>query len=133
MKKGNEDYINYRVARAHEALDEAEMLWKAEHYNTSVSRLYYACFYIVDALLLRTGNTASTHSGTQNQFAKHFVKTGVIEKESGEFYYRLFQFRQESDYKYMFQIDHDLAEPWLAKATAFVAAVEQLIRTGEAQ
>lgn len=44
--------IAYRLQRAREALDEADLLLDRNHINTFVNRVYYACFYSVTALLL---------------------------------------------------------------------------------
>jgi len=44
-------YIRYRLGRAREALDEARLLLEADHLATAVTRIYYACFYAVSALL----------------------------------------------------------------------------------
>jgi uncharacterized protein (UPF0332 family) len=49
------DLIQYRTRRAHEAMEEARLLADTGHWNTCVSRLYYACFYIVSALLAKQG------------------------------------------------------------------------------
>ena len=45
------DFMQYRIARARETLDEAEILADSGYWNACVSRLYYACFYVVSALL----------------------------------------------------------------------------------
>lgn len=133
MSGSTGDIIQYRLERAHEGLDEAAILWKTEHYNSYVSRLYYACFYAVSALLLQNGLASSTHSGTQNLFAQHFVKSGKVLKETGELYYTLFHYRQESDYKDLYKIDKELAEPWLAAATKFIETVEGLINDSNSE
>ena len=52
MTKEEKDLVAYRMERAHEAIDEAKMLFEAGHINSYVNRLYYACFYAVSALLL---------------------------------------------------------------------------------
>ena len=43
MTDAQQAYMRYRLDRAREALEEAEILWKTAHYNTYVNRLYYAC------------------------------------------------------------------------------------------
>ena len=48
------------------------------HYNTAVNRLYYACFYAVNALLLKYGIPAHTHNGTKSMLGLHFVSNGKI-------------------------------------------------------
>ena len=45
--------MHYRMERADEALEEAAILSERCHYNAAVNRLYYACFYAVQALLLK--------------------------------------------------------------------------------
>ena len=48
-----EDVVKHRLNKSDEALQEAQVLAKMDHYNTTVSRLYYAVFYSVSALLLK--------------------------------------------------------------------------------
>jgi hypothetical protein len=54
--------VQYRMARANEALEEARLLFDANHLHTYVNRLYYACFYAMSALLLTRGRSASKHA-----------------------------------------------------------------------
>ena len=121
-------HIRYRLERAHEALEEAAILWQTGHYNAYVNRLYYACFYAINALLLQGGYASSTHSGTRHLFSQHFVKTGQVSKEHADIYYALFHYRQESDYKDNYRIDQQLAEPWLRNTRQFVSIIEGLVR-----
>lgn len=76
--------VKYRLSRAEEALEEAEVLYKSNHLNASVNRLYYACFYAVSALLLNEGLSSSKHSGIRSLFNQHWVKTGRVSKELGQ-------------------------------------------------
>ncbi len=52
MKEETRTLVTYRLERACEALEEADILLERGHANTFVNRLYYACFYAVSALLL---------------------------------------------------------------------------------
>ena len=122
--------IKYRLERAHEALEEAALLFSNGYDNSYVNRLYFACFYAGHALLRQNRVSATMHAMTPTQFAKYFVHTGLVDKETGEFYSKLFRYRQESDYKDYYVIDHDLAAPWMEQARAFVATIEQLITSG---
>jgi uncharacterized protein (UPF0332 family) len=47
------DLVQYRLRRARETLQDAHILANAERWNPCVNRLYYACFYVVSALLIR--------------------------------------------------------------------------------
>ncbi|GAK61053.1 hypothetical protein U27_00951 [Candidatus Vecturithrix granuli] len=52
MNAYQDDYIQYRLTRAREALRAAKLLADAKEYNSCVNRLYYAVFYAINALLL---------------------------------------------------------------------------------
>ena len=84
MSKYEADYIKYRLSRAKETFEEAQLLATKARWNGCVNRLYYACFYAVSALLYKHGINSKTHSGTNTQFAHHFVKSEKASKEAGE-------------------------------------------------
>lgn len=71
--ESKKDLVKYRLERAHETLEDAELL--AEHYkwNSCINRLYYACFYAVTALLLKNGFKAFTHNGVKSVFSENFI------------------------------------------------------------
>ncbi|MBQ6047665.1 MAG: HEPN domain-containing protein [Bacteroidales bacterium] len=58
-----EEYIAYRVAKSEEVFEAARILYDAGQWNSRVNRLYYACFYIASALLLRRNIGAKSHGG----------------------------------------------------------------------
>jgi uncharacterized protein (UPF0332 family) len=49
-----EDYIRYRIERAYKTLLEVESHLSNGFWNTAINRMYYACFYAVSALLVKT-------------------------------------------------------------------------------
>lgn len=51
----SEDYAEYRLQRAKETIAEVEKHIENEFRNTSINRMYYACFYAVGALLIKHG------------------------------------------------------------------------------
>ena len=125
---GTEEVIAYRLARAHETLEEARLMAESGHWNTCVNRLYYACFYAATALLLQEGFASAKHSGVRGFLNQHFVKTGVLEQELGALYNELFDSRNESDYRDLLRLDADRVQPLLPRAGRFVEAVDGLIR-----
>ena len=126
MTGSDGELIEYRMERAHEALEEARLMASYGHANTAVNRLYYACFYAVSALLQSRGLSAAKHSGIRSLFGQHFVKTGLVSKELAAFYNDLFESRQESDYEDFFRVDPQLVGPWLDKAEQFIEAIVEL-------
>ena len=118
--------IQYRLERANETLQEAQLMADNDHWNATVDRLYYACFYSVHALLISHDHQTHTHSGAKNAFHQHFVKTGQVPLELSRFYDLLFNQRQSGDYGDFKTFDESAAS-WLPIARKFVAAVEKLI------
>lgn len=118
-------YINHRLGRAREALDEAKLLLDAGHLATAVTRIYYACFYAVSALLLTEGRSSTKHSGVRALFDQHWVKSGRISKELGRFYRDMFERRQESDYADLVSYKPAEVSEWLEQSRGFVKQVSQ--------
>ena len=106
----------YRLERAHESLEEAEILINKGHSNTFVNRLYYACFYAVSALLLTRGLSSAKHSGIRSLFHQNFVKSGMVNTELGQLYDRLSDNRQKGDYADLIRFDPDEVRNWYDEA-----------------
>jgi uncharacterized protein (UPF0332 family) len=121
------DLIRYRIARARESLKEAHVLAEAGHWNACVNRLYYACFYAVSALLSTYELSYSKHSGVRSCFNHHFVKTGMVSKETAVIYNSLFERRQEGDYEEFITFKEPDVKPWIKDTESFVNAIQTLI------
>jgi len=86
--------VQYRLERASEALDEAELLFESGHLRTYVNRLYYACFYAVSALLVTKGFSTSKHAHLRALLHKELIRPGIIPLEYGQLFDLLFNNRQ---------------------------------------
>lgn len=123
-----DDLVNYRITRASETLDEAKLLFSEKHYEGSVNRLYYACFYAANALLLSSGLSSKKHSGVRALLHQHFVKTEKLSKELGNLYDTLYDFRERSDYEDLMRLDPLIAETNIPRVEAFLHAVEHIVK-----
>lgn len=65
-KESKEALIAYRINRTDETLREAELMYNEGHYNGAVNRLYYACYYISMALLLKKGHQGPNSFRSEN-------------------------------------------------------------------
>ena len=119
--------IAYRISRAHEALEEAMILFNAGHVNSYVNRLYYACFYATSALLLTKNLSTNRHGHLRSLLHKEFVKTGSIPQEMGKHFDLLFTNRQKGDYADLVVFKADEVAGWLAQTKAFVSHIEALL------
>jgi len=93
-----QELVKYRIKKARETFNEVSLHVENKLWNTAINRLYYACYYAVIALLIDKDIKAQTHSGVRQMFGLHFVKSGLIDKESGKFYTDIFDMRQTGDY-----------------------------------
>lgn len=91
------ELTSYRIKRAKETLLEVEFQIANQKWNTAVNRMYYACYYAVIALLNWNGVNTKTHSGVRQMFGLHFIKTGIISLELGDFYTDIFEMRHTGD------------------------------------
>ena len=120
--------IAYRMERAHEAIEEAKMLFDAAHLNSYVNRLYYACFYAVSALLLTKNFSTSKHGYLRSLMHREFVKTGLITKELGGHFDILFDSRLKGDYGDFTRFEADEVVDWLEETQKFISHVETLLQ-----
>jgi uncharacterized protein (UPF0332 family) len=118
--------IRYRVERAHESLAEARLLLEGGHVNTSVSRLYYACFYAASAALLVHDLVATTHGGLRTLIHQRLVKPGLLPLDMGRFYDTLFDNRQKGDYADLVCFDVRDVQGWLDRTAEFVRHLTEL-------
>jgi uncharacterized protein (UPF0332 family) len=121
-----QDLIQYRIERARETFEEALLMQREGHWNSCANRLYYACYYAVSALLATKGLASSKHTGMKALFNQHFVKTGLVAKENGRLYNRLFDARQEGDYVDFVVFEGDDVEPWIRQVKGFIETISRL-------
>jgi len=119
--------VQFRVEKAKNTFSEIALLVDNELWHTAANRLYYACYYVVSALLIQNGIEVRTHHGTINQLGLLFVKTGLISLENGDLYKRLFELRQTGDYSDWITVKESDIVPLLEPAENFIKTIEQLI------
>jgi uncharacterized protein (UPF0332 family) len=122
-----EDYIKYRLQRANNTISETKILIENKLWNTTVNRLYYACFYAVGALLVKHGVTVASHSGCRQKFGQLFVQTGIINRDLGKHFSELFEKRQKGDYNDFFDFDEETVLRLHQPSIDFIRAIEMLI------
>ncbi len=131
MNPEKSEYVYRRIANAKRTLDEVNIHIENKLWNTAVNRLYYACFYAVTALLYNYDLDTKSHSGTQTVFGHHFVKTGIISKESGKFYTKIFGMRQNADYEDEIEYEKEDVLQLLQPATDLISAIEDVLAKGK--
>ncbi|TVR75176.1 MAG: HEPN domain-containing protein [Marinilabiliales bacterium] len=123
--ESRDDYIRYRYQRGLESYDDALILLEKKRWNTIINRLYYACFYAVIALLLKKNIETHTHDGARNQFNLQFIKKGLIDKNQGKLFSKLFDYRQKGDYGDLFDFDEQLVLPLFDQVKVFLKEIKK--------
>lgn len=118
--------FSYRKKQAEDTLQDArKMLQSGIGPKSIVNRAYYALFYATLALFLKNNIDLKTskHSGVIALFDKEFVHSGRIDKEYSKILHRVFEIRQESDYKELFEISSDEAYEIVQLAEKFLQVI----------
>ena len=113
---------HHRIARAHAALDEADLLIEQQYFSGALNRVCYAAFYAARALLGTRNLDSSRHSGVIALFQEHFVRTGLVPTDTARALPRAFEKRQTSDFG-------DFSEPSSDEVRALRGQIEAFVRT----
>jgi len=125
-----ETLFSYRFQQAEETLSEAKkMLEDSFSPRSIINRSYYAMFYTLLALFLKTGiNTkTSKHIGVISLFDKEFVKTGKIDKHYSTILHETFDARQEGDYKEFIELSLEDASHFVKLAEEFLEGIRNIV------
>jgi uncharacterized protein (UPF0332 family) len=129
MSEDRERLVVYFLERAEETLHDAKKLSSDKAWNSALNRLYYACFYAVQAALhQKISLDVKTHSGIKTQFNIHFTKEKMISLELSSFYSMLMQRRGESDYAAFEKLNSEDVLPLIPQAEEFIQALKNIIQ-----
>ncbi len=127
MTGTKKELIKYRLERAKDTLDDANILAEKSKWNSTINRLYYAAYYAITALLLNSDFKATTHNGTKSLFSEHFIKNGIFPEEVGKTYSQLFTWRQKGDYTDLFDFTEEKVVPYFEPVERLIHLVEQAV------
>ena len=116
------------ILRAERYLKSARLLIEDGDYESAVSRVYYAMFYCVEALLLTKGLSFSSHKAVIAAFGERFIKTGVFSKDLGKALTGAFEKRQFGDYEFTFVITGQDADEILEQGKGFISTIASYLK-----
>jgi len=125
-----EALLAYRLREAEETMTDARTILEAGgSTRTVINRSYYAMFYGVLALFIQEGTDIRTskHAGVIGLFDREFVHTGKFPVEYSRMLHRLFDARQESDYKEFIQYSPEEARKFFEMAGTFLGGVREFL------
>jgi uncharacterized protein (UPF0332 family) len=113
-------------AHARDELAAAEALLAAGHPRVALTRVYFAAFHAVRALLYRGGFEPQSHRGVHALFHAHYVRGGSVDSGDASIFARLQKYREEADYSVGFGDDASFVARELEAARGLVERVGAL-------
>lgn len=121
------DLAKYRLARAREDLETAEVNLVSGKFRASVNRSYYAVFHSIRAVTALDHFDSSKHSGVIAWFNQHYVKTGIFDKELSKIIDSCYRLREKADYDDFYLVAKEEAELQIKKAKIVYQTIEVYI------
>lgn len=121
------DLILYRIGRAEQAYIEAVDSARMGYWILAINRLYYALFYISNALLIDKGITVKSHAGVIVKISQSFVKTGLLTKEDGRLLSLLQNMRCEGDYDEFVDWNEEQVAPFFSPVRQLMDKMKGMI------
>jgi len=120
-------HVAAELERSAQSLQAARVLIDAGLLSDAESRVYYAAYHAVLALLVTQDLQPRSHAGVSQLLGLHFVKTGRLEADDARLFARLQKYRVEADYSTEFILTAAALEEDLAACSAFVGRVRAVI------
>jgi uncharacterized protein (UPF0332 family) len=127
--RNSEELCRYRLHQAEDTITEAMLLQNSGHYRGAVNRACYAMFYAIQVLIVQNKVKVSKHSATISYFDRHFVKTGIFDKNFSKWFHRLFDLRQDADYGDLFEPTPTQCNEAIEQAKEFVFQIKAYFET----
>ena len=130
-KSNSENYkstlIDYWKDKAFESLDAARSDYAAGRLTPAVRNTYYACFYVLTAVLLKMEKDFKKHTAVRAALHRDLIKTGMLDASWGRFYNTIFDSRHEGDYQPLVTFEKGQVEEFLEQAKGFLQEMEKLL------
>jgi len=129
MEKRQLDLSNYRLDKAKDDVETAELNLKNNKLCQSINRSYYSMFHAARALLAVDKLDSQKHTGVISLFNQHYIKPGKIEHEFSRMLFDAFEIRNESDYNDFYIAVKKDAHIQLENAKKFLKRIQKYIET----
>ncbi|PKP60278.1 MAG: HEPN domain-containing protein [Candidatus Altiarchaeales archaeon HGW-Altiarchaeales-2] len=114
------EQLETMIRKAERSLASAKRQIEEGDYDFASSRVYYAAFYAMEAILLTENMVFSKHGAVIGAFNQHFIKPGIFPKEFSKLITRIFRERHIGDYEFDLSIGEDEAKEDLEHAERIV-------------
>jgi uncharacterized protein (UPF0332 family) len=113
------------LAKSEQFIRSARILANHKDFDSAISRLYYAMFFVAEALLDKLGLSFSSHHAIIAAFGQHFAKTQQVDPRFHRILITPFDMRQRGDYSVDSGFTRTDVDNLLVEATNFLAVARQ--------
>ncbi len=121
------DLARYKLERAREELDTAELLFENEKLKAANNRAYYSIYYSLTAVLCLEPIAFKRHKDTIGYFNKNYVHAGLFPGEIGRNIAKAAKVRHASDYDEFYIASKEEAERQIQTAKVLAELVDKYI------
>lgn len=120
--------VDLEIAKALSTMEDCEIMLSKERWSGAASRLYYATFHAVCALLIHDGQRVKTHKGAGITFSQKYIHTGILPSQYGELFYQLENMREKSDYDCFYTVSEDEMKKKLLPAKEMIDTIAAMVK-----
>ena len=121
------DLARYKLERAREELDTAELPFDNERLKAANNRAYYSIYYSLTAVLCLEPIAFKKHKDTIGYFNKNYVHTDRFPREIGRNISKAAKIRHASDYDEFYIASKEEAERQIQTAKELADLVDKFI------
>ena len=121
------DLARYKLERAREELDTAELLFENERLKAANNRAYYSIYYSLTAVLCLEPIAFKKHKDTIGYFNKNYGHTDRFPREIGRNISKAAKIRHASDYDEFYIASKEEAERQIQTAKELADLVDKFI------
>jgi uncharacterized protein (UPF0332 family) len=122
--------IGQELRQGASALMAARALRDLDLHNDALSRLYYALFHAVTALLLTEGVEPRRHRALAGLLGTHFVSSGALRPEDIAVVSRTQSYRDLADYERTWEATRAIADAAFADVESLLTRIHALLELG---
>lgn len=131
MQHKERELSRYRLERAREDLETAELNCENGMYKAAVNRSYYSIFHAIRAVNVLDEFDASKHSSVIAHFNQYHVHTGDFSIDTYKIIDSAYRIREKCDYSDFFVVSREEAKAQIQKAGQFILKVEEYLKHKE--
>ncbi len=126
-KKTSKEFALYRLERAKEECETAELLYKENKLLAANNRAYYSIFYAIRAILAMEKIDFKRHKDVLAYFNQNYVKTEIFPRQMGRRIIMASKVREDSDYDEKYEPSSDATVLQIATAKELIELVEKYL------